>query len=329
MEEAIQGATSAPVVSADPANAAAPAAAGKGPSRLVRLAQRLVGVTLFVLVVVAVVREWPSVSATASRLSAEAVAGSLALAAAGLVTSMLVWRQSLAELGSRLPVRPAAKIYLIGQLGKYIPGSLWAILVQMEYARRLGAPRTRTLAASMMAIAINLATGLVVGLVAVRRAHLSGIELSGVVAAAAVCAVALTPPILSRAIRLGMRVLRQPLAGWTIAWGTTVETAALSLLGWIAYGLSLWLLVVGVGGDAGRALPLCLGGAALAMVAGFVIVVAPSGIGVREAVLVAVLASVLSHGDALAVALVLRLEFTVADLVLALATVPVGIRAAA
>jgi uncharacterized membrane protein YbhN (UPF0104 family) len=62
------------------------------------------------------------------------------------------------------------------------------------------------------------------------------------------------------------------------------------------------------------------------MTAGFIVIVAPSGIGVREAVIVAALAPVLNTSAALAVALVLRLLFTVADLVAAAATVPIRIR---
>jgi uncharacterized membrane protein YbhN (UPF0104 family) len=78
--------------------------------------------------------------------------------------------------------------------------------------------------------------------------------------------------------------------------------AGWSLSSWASYGLSLWILAVAVGAPAGKSLPLCLAGVALAMTASFIIVAAPSGIGVREAVLVAALASVLSTSAALAAA---------------------------
>jgi hypothetical protein len=62
---------------------------------------------------------------------------------------------------------------------------------------------------------------------------------------------------------------------------------------------------------------------------GLLVVVAPSGIGVREAIVVAVLAPVLNGSEALAVALVARLIFTLADLLAAAVVVPVRIRASA
>ena len=61
------------------------------------------------------------------------------------------------------------------------------------------------------------------------------------------------------------------------------------------------------------------------MTIGFLVVVAPSGIGVREAVLVAALAPVLDPSSALGVALVLRVVFTLADLIAATVTVPIRI----
>ena len=63
------------------------------------------------------------------------------------------------------------------------------------------------------------------------------------------------------------------------------------------------------------------------MTVGALVVVSPSGIGVREAVLVATLAPVLEPSSALAVALVLRVVFTLADLLAAAATVPIRIAA--
>ena len=36
--------------------------------------------------------------------------------------SFLIWRGTLAALGSRLPVRTGARLFFVGQLGKYLPG---------------------------------------------------------------------------------------------------------------------------------------------------------------------------------------------------------------
>jgi uncharacterized membrane protein YbhN (UPF0104 family) len=101
-----------------------------------------------------------------------------------------------------------------------------------------------------------------------------------------------------------------------------LSASGLSFTSWLSYGLSVWVLAVGVGATPLEALPLCLGGVALAMTLGVLVVIVPSGIGVREAIIVGALSPVLSSSDALAVALVARLVFTVADLLAALAVQP-------
>jgi hypothetical protein len=59
---------------------------------------------------------------------------------------------------------------------------------------------------------------------------------------------------------------------------------------------------------------LCVGSMGLAMTAGLVAFVLPSGIGARELVIVGGLMAVLPYGQALALAVVSRLLFTVVEL---------------
>jgi glycosyltransferase 2 family protein len=304
---------------------------GERPSRR-RLkvgAQIGAGLALFAIVLLAVSRDWRNVHATLSRISAWELVLSELLVLAGLSASVLVWQRSLRELGSSVRVADASKIYLIGQLGKYLPGSVWAFFAQMELAHKAGAPRSRSFAASVVAVCINLVTGLALGtLVIPSVTHGEAWRYGALVALFLVLIAGLSPPVLTRLVDLLMRVVRRPPLERSVSWNGMLVGSGWSLGSWAAYGLSLWVLAVGVGAPAGKSLPLCLAGVALAMTAGFVVVVAPSGIGVREAVLVAALAPVLTTSAALAVALVLRLLFTLGDLVAAAAVTPIRIRPA-
>jgi uncharacterized membrane protein YbhN (UPF0104 family) len=294
--------------------------------RLKAGAQIGAGLLLFGIVLLAVSRDWRHVHATLSRISAWELVLSELLVLAGLGASVLVWQRSLRELGSSVRVADASKIYLIGQLGKYLPGSVWAFFAQMELARKAGAPRSRSFAASVVAVCINLVTGLAVGtLVIPSVAHGEAWRYAALVALFVVVIAGLSPPVLTRLVDLLMHLVKRPPLERAVSWNGMLVGSGWSLGSWIAYGLSLWILAVAVGAPAGKSLPLCFAGVALAMTAGFVIVVAPSGIGVREAVLVAALAPVLTSSAALAVALVLRLLFTLGDLVAAAAVTPVRI----
>ena len=75
---------------------------------------------------------------------------------------MLAWRALLADLGSPLPLPAAIRVMFVGQLGKYVPGAVWAVAAQVELARDYDVPRRRSATASL----VGMATTLVVGLVA-------------------------------------------------------------------------------------------------------------------------------------------------------------------
>ena len=97
----------------------------------------------------------PSVAGFA-RLSWPLLAASLVGVVAALLCAMMTWRTLLADLGSPLPLRPAAKVFFVGQLGKYIPGAVWPVLAQMEMGRDLGVPRPRSAAAFFLMMPIQL-----------------------------------------------------------------------------------------------------------------------------------------------------------------------------
>jgi uncharacterized membrane protein YbhN (UPF0104 family) len=138
-----------------------------------------------------------------------------------------------------------------------------------------------------------------------------------------ICVAALSPPVLTRLVNIGLRAIRRPRVEREISWRGILTAIGWAVASFACYGLSVWVLAVSVGAPASESLPLCLAGVAFAMTVGALVVVAPSGIGVREAVIVAALAPVLERSEALAVALVARLLFVLADLLAAAVTVPV------
>ena len=85
-------------------------------------------------------------------------------AAVGTWLTMIGWRTLLRDLGSDLHLAPASGVYFVGQLGKYLPGSLWSVLVQADIASHLKVPRRRTAVTGLLALGLSLLTGLLVGL---------------------------------------------------------------------------------------------------------------------------------------------------------------------
>jgi uncharacterized membrane protein YbhN (UPF0104 family) len=259
--------------------------------------------------------EWPQVTASLGRLHVYSVILSLVAAMAGGACMMLAWRVVLADLGSPLPVRAAARISFVSQLGKYVPGAVWAFAAQVELGHDAGVPRRRSVAAFAVSLAITIGAGLGVAAAVTPIASPDLIQRYWwALAAVPVIAIGLCPPVFGVAMDFLLRLVgRQPLERRP-SWPNLLRALAWTLTGWGLLGLQVWLLLADVAAGGPRLLLLATGGYALAFSVSTLLVVFPSGIGAREVVLTAALTTVLSPGKAVAVALVTRAVTTAADL---------------
>jgi uncharacterized membrane protein YbhN (UPF0104 family) len=286
------------------------------PAWLGRVARGAFLLLALLLLVLALRDNGDAALAAARDVGTASALGSLAAVLVGLLASAMVWRALLADLGTELSLRPALHVFFLGQLGKYVPGSVFAIAAQMELGRTQGAPRSRVGTASLVFMGVLVAAGLLSAAVALPLTSPAALrDFAWVLLVLPVALLALAPPVLTRLVGLLLRVLRrEPLERPLSARGVGAATGwALAM--WAAYGVHLWLLVRPQE-TTGRAdlLLLSLGGYALAWTAGFLFVIAPAGAGVREIALIAALAPVLDTPAALAVAVLSRVLMTLGDL---------------
>jgi hypothetical protein len=276
-------------------------------------------VTFLVLVVVAVVLavrgQGDELRDALARTGWGAAAGSLVAVLAGLFASAMVWRALLTDLGAHLPLRTALHVFFLGQLGKYLPGSVFAVAAQMELGRDQGVSRNRVGTASLLFMGVLTATGVLVASVALPLVSPDALRhYFWVLAVLPVGLACLAPPVLTRLVATLLRLLRRdplerPLSATGV--GTAVAWA---LAMWVAYGVHLLLLVVPQHRTGTANLPLLsLGGYALAWTVGFLVLLVPAGAVIREAVLVVAFAAVLDRPAALAVAAVSRGVMTLGD----------------
>ena len=272
----------------------------------------------------AVGRQWTRVQAGFAELGPVPLVVALVPALASVAAMMLAWRGLLGSLGSPLRLRPAARIFFTSQLGKYLPGSVWPVVAQMQLGRAYRIPRARSAAAAALAMLVSLSSALV--LAAATLPLGGGANAAGyrwAFAVAPLLLAGLHPKIANPALRTLFRLTRrpeiEPLTARTIA-----ETAGRSVAGWLLAGAHIWVLAVALGATPGRTLLLAVGGYAFAWSVGFIIVFAPAGAGIRELILVATLQPVLDPGKATVVALASRLVTIVADLVAAALTAREG-----
>lgn len=256
---------------------------------------------------------------------ASAVTAQLAVLAA-IVVSTYGWQALVDHLGAPVGYFRGAQIYLVGQLGKYAPGSVWGYLLQMELGRKAGLARARVFTASLVHFAVIMVTGLLVGVLVVPALAEAVPAVRWIPLAVLPALLALHPRLLSRVTSTVLRVVRRPGLARPLGAGVLGTAAASGALAFALQGVHLWLLAGTLGsgawaisGLAGlEGVLLCAGAMALGSIASAAAFFLPAGVGAREGVLVAVLVTGgASAAQALAFAAVSRVMFVVADLVLA------------
>ena len=324
---------------------AAPVSTGVPNARrvLVAGAKILLALAIAGFIAYAVIGQWSQVRHAWLGLAWQSVLLSLVAAVAGMSANVMAWRASLRDLEYEVSFPVAARINFIGALGKYLPGSVWVYVMQMEFGRRAGLPRARAFLASVVAVGLGTAAALGIGTLAL-PSLLAGSRtgagysepvrfaiyvLLALVPVAVVCSI---PQVLTRLIQLMLRVLRRAPLTHRLTWPGVLRVVGWATVAWLCFGAHLWLLANAQAAPGFRGLFLSFGAFPIAMTAGLFAIFAPSGLGVREAVLVAALVPVLpasgAAGTALGIALASRMVFIVADLATAGVAALTGLRRA-
>lgn len=233
------------------------------------------------------------------------------LAMSGLGLAWLAWVRAL---GGSLGVARALRSYFVGQLGKYVPGGIWAILGRAEWARGDG------VSAGVSYASVLLSTGSAL-LAAVMMAVMV-LPLSGFMATEGNRPYLLVVVLLP----IGFGLLHPRVMGAVLAtferranvdfriqvppWRTSALLVAGQLPIWLSAGTASWVIAAAFGSDGDLANIIVA--VAISWAIGFLALPVPSGIGVREAAFVA-LATSLPTGIAATVAITARLLFMGVD----------------
>jgi hypothetical protein len=286
------------------------------------MARTVVGWVFIVAVIagagVAVYHERHSFEASLPRIGGWPVAASLVCGLVGVGATMPLWRGVLRGLGVRLPWLVGARVFFLSQLGKYLPGSVWPVLAQMEMGRAHGASRRHILGANVIAIALNCCVGLLVAC-AVLPAYdpKTLVDYWWVLLVIPFLLIALHPRALGAVVSAGLRLLRRPPVQWRLDARAELAAAGWSMVSWVTLGAQVWVLCAALGHASPEVFLLSWGAMALAVPLGLLFVPAPAGAGVRDVVLGLVLATVLTSGQAVTVVVASRAVLVACDLVLA------------
>lgn len=229
-------------------------------------------------------------------------------------------RIAAAHSGIALDYGTATRLYNLSQLGKYLPGSVWQFIGRAAAYRTHGAGyaqiRDALLTESLWIVAAAFCIGgLLCGpaLVSIVHDSLSSIVAWWLLALAAIGTLGVAGLLVWKRAAF-MRYIRSAVP---TSRAVLVQTAI-----WCFLGGSFWVLIQACDMDAGLVFSIGLFAAAYAV--GFLVPIAPAGLGVRDGILTLGLLPFAPAGEAVAVTVVARLIYLVVELVLVAIQEPIA-----
>ncbi len=238
-----------------------------------------------------------------------------ALLAAYYLMFVIGWQAILRSLGIQTSYAVALQSEMASMLAKYIPGGVWTPAARVVWLRKAGGvDRTSVVVASILLEAgLSAVAGVLVLVCSLPFVEGWDAPIWPVV----VFGVGIAGLMHPRVYRAVTRVAFRPFGATAppaLPWRTMLSLLLFYSANWVVGGFALLFLVRSVGGDAGWEVAAYLGGtAAVGAIVAVLSVLAPSGLGVREASMYGLLLAVASPGVALGAIVLNRLAITVVE----------------
>ncbi len=318
---------------------------------------RALSLTITILILLWILKpikeQWPNVRDEILQTSpfriVRFIVASFMFAAFLFLFRALVWREVLAGLGKRLPARIATRIWSISELARYLPGAIWQVIGRVYMVRPYGVSASVSSTSQILETFTFLLANVLMASVCllyfgVRRGVDGQARVWLFIAMALVPTLALVlhPKVFYRVVNRVLASIRKPSITQRLPGRRLLVLLGWVLVGLVWQGLAVWLITYDLLG-----LPLVkwwivAGAYSLAWVAGFLALWAPSGIGVREVVFMAVMMVVLPppikqmYAESPAqltallasLSLLLRLWATAGELILAIVSLTVDLSGA-
>ncbi len=285
---------------------------GRSLKRVLRLASLVFVALCIAFVVHLLIRDWPETSDALRHATLWWLVPAVICAFGGMF--ILAWRWGAAIIavgGEPAGHHRVISAFFVGEAGKYIPGAVWAMLGRGELARREG--YERSIAYSSVALSVigcYLAAAFTALILAVASLIGGSIAMPWwpVALVAAVGITVIHPAVSRRLLALTSRVLGRKLTVDIPSWTRSLRLTVTYIPVWILIGTATTLVTKSL--VAHPPIARVALAAVVSWIIGF-ITPSPGGIGVREAVFVAVAG--VAAGPAAAAAILARVLFVLVD----------------
>lgn len=287
-----------------------------GPRRAWRIAlAAVIPIILLYFVGRSIWRQWDAIQAFAWHLDGRWLALSAVAFWADFVLLIVLWKAFLLVVSNRtISTIVAYKISALSNLGKYIPGKVWAFLGVVYFLKRRGFAASEALASTALHQAYTVVAGLLFVSAVLGTEVWGRLPAVSVLVGLALAVVVIYPSVFSFLLNRALALLKRDPLPYTLSFKRAFVLLIAYIGAWVLYGASFWCLLRGIGLENPPFWSMAAAASAAYLI-GFLALFAPGGLGVREGVLLVLIAPHLPAGLAATVVVIARVWITIVELV--------------
>ena len=261
---------------------------------------------------------WKEIAGTSLQFNYSFLALSIGLAIASFLALTLGYYFVNRKMSIEIPFWKLAKARAFSDISSYVPGKIWTLLTRMKYMKQWAGKTEVVMSSYMELIALILS--------ALFAFILLNLIYPGVFAQYALisyiafpfCIIFMHPKVISFAINLGLKILKKEKISIPLSYRSIIIANVIYSSYWLLTGLAIFFLALSVYPVPWTYFPFIVLSFAVAWTIGFLSMIFPGGIGIREGVLVYALGIFLPLPVALVVSVCSRGIIILSQLMLAL-----------
>ncbi|MEO0083366.1 MAG: lysylphosphatidylglycerol synthase domain-containing protein [candidate division WOR-3 bacterium] len=229
------------------------------------------------------------------------------------------WQRNLFMLKENISLITAVRINALATLPKYAPGKVWGILGKVYLAKKEGITEQASVISISLETILVLLGGVILFLLTASPVVKGKISYTYYLFIIPICLIITYPKILIGITNFFLRIFKRPLITFMPKYLQIIELLTLYTLSWVLQGIGIYFLIKSFYPIALNKVLLIAGLHAFSWVIGFVSIITPAGLGIKEGIFSYFLKFIFPSGIAILIALLVRIWATIAELLFFLA----------
>jgi uncharacterized membrane protein YbhN (UPF0104 family) len=236
---------------------------------------------------------------------------SLVFLGAGFFLVSFGWSLILSNLGKKIKTRKAFYIWAKSEMAKYIPGMVWTAVGRAYLSKK---DKAKTFLSVLIELKIKVLSSLIVAVALIYPLIREVINIYIVIIFILAGLVAVHPRIFESILNIGLKIIKKKKARIKSSYSDMLLVLLLFIISWFIIGFGFSIMAHSVYSINFSLIPQIIGIFCLSWAAGFLFLIMPGGIGIREGVMVLFLQSYMPVSIAIIISIIGRIWWTLGDL---------------